>query len=73
MIKASENCFVNELSDWRSIHYMSGSEKVVRLPESIIQGVSKRALQRHSKRYCVASVTKAFTLKGEQTVDHSSP
>jgi hypothetical protein len=32
------------------------------------EGVSKRALQRYSKRCCVASVTKTFALKGVQTV-----
>jgi hypothetical protein len=33
----------------------------------IIQDVSKRALQLYSRCYCVASVTKTFTLKGVQT------
>jgi hypothetical protein len=32
--------------------------------EKIMQGVSKRALQRYSKCYSVASVTKPFTLEG---------
>jgi hypothetical protein len=36
-----------------------------------IQGVSKRALERYSKCYCVASVTKTFTLKDIQTIHHS--
>jgi hypothetical protein len=38
-----------------------------------IQGVSKRALQRYSKCYCVASVTKTFTLEGLQTIHLSTP
>jgi hypothetical protein len=29
----------------------------------VVQGASKRVLQWHSKSYCVASVTKSFTLK----------
>jgi hypothetical protein len=33
-----------------------------------MQDVSKRALPWYSKSYCVASVTKAFTLKGIQTI-----
>jgi hypothetical protein len=33
-----------------------------------IQSVSKRALQQYSKCYCVASVTKKFTLTGVQTI-----
>jgi hypothetical protein len=36
-----------------------------------IQGVSKRALQWCSKCYCVASVTKTFTLEGVQTIHRS--
>jgi hypothetical protein len=32
------------------------------------QRVSNRALQWHSKCYCVTSVTKTFTLKGVQTI-----
>jgi hypothetical protein len=38
---------------------------------SIMHGVSKRALQWYSKCYCVASVTKTFTLKGAQTIHRS--
>jgi hypothetical protein len=34
----------------------------------VIQGVSKRDLQWYFKCYCVASVTKTFTLKGVQTI-----
>jgi hypothetical protein len=34
----------------------------------VMQSVSKRALQWYSKCYCVASITKTFTLKGGQTV-----
>jgi hypothetical protein len=37
----------------------------------IIQDVSKRSLQWYSKCYCVASVSKTFTLKGVQTVYQS--
>jgi hypothetical protein len=33
---------------------------------TLTQGVSKRALQWYSKCYCVASVTKTFTLEGVQ-------
>jgi hypothetical protein len=33
-----------------------------------MQGVSKGALQWYSKRYSVASVTKTFTIEGEQTI-----
>jgi hypothetical protein len=33
----------------------------------------KKALQRYSKRYCVASVTKMFTLKGVPTIHRSTP
>jgi hypothetical protein len=47
----------------------SGSK---RLP-LVIQGVSKGALQRYSKCYCAASVTKTFTLKVVQTVRRSTP
>jgi hypothetical protein len=36
-----------------------------------IHGVSKIALQWYSKCYCVASVTKTFTLKGVQTIHRS--
>jgi hypothetical protein len=36
------------------------------------QGVSKRALQWYFKYYCVASVTKMFTLKGVQTIHFST-
>jgi hypothetical protein len=43
-----------------------------RLP-LVMQGVSKRALQWYSKCYCVASVTKTFTLKGVQTIPRSTP
>jgi hypothetical protein len=35
--------------------------------------VSKRASQWYSKRYCVASVTKTFTLKHIQTIHRSTP
>jgi hypothetical protein len=38
-----------------------------------IQGVSRRELQRYSKRYCVASVTQNFRLKGVQTTHHPNP
>jgi hypothetical protein len=34
----------------------------------VMQAVSRRALQWCSKCYCVASVTKTFTLKGAQTI-----
>jgi cephalosporin hydroxylase len=37
-----------------------------------MQDVSKRALQCYSKCYCVASVTKTFTLKGVQTIHRQS-
>jgi hypothetical protein len=37
-----------------------------------IQGVLKRAFQRYCKRYCMASVTKTFALKGLQTINRSS-
>jgi hypothetical protein len=37
----------------------------------LMQGVSKRALQWHSKCNCVASVTKTFILKGLQTIHRS--
>jgi hypothetical protein len=37
----------------------------------LIKGVLKRALQWYSKCYCVASVTKTFTLKGVQTIRRS--
>jgi hypothetical protein len=36
-----------------------------------MEGVSKRASLWYSKRYCVASVTKTFTLKGVQTIHRS--
>jgi hypothetical protein len=36
-------------------------------------GCFKKALQYYSKCYCVASVTKTFTLKGVQTICHSTP
>jgi hypothetical protein len=36
-----------------------------------MQGASERALQRYSKYYCVASVTKMFKLKGVQTIHRS--
>jgi hypothetical protein len=39
----------------------------------LMQGVSKRALQRYSKCYCVASVTKTFTFEGVQTIHRSTP
>jgi hypothetical protein len=39
----------------------------------IIQGDSKRDFQWYSKCNCGASVTKAFTLKGIQTVHRSTP
>jgi hypothetical protein len=35
-------------------------------------GCSKRVLQSYSKRYCVASITKMFTLKGVHTIHHST-
>jgi hypothetical protein len=38
----------------------------------VMQGASKRASQRYSKCYCVASVTKTFTLKGVQTIHRST-
>jgi hypothetical protein len=37
-----------------------------------MQDVSKRALQRYSKRYSVASVTKTFVLKGLQAIYRST-
>jgi hypothetical protein len=39
----------------------------------VMQGVSKRALQWCSRCYCVVSVTKAYTLKGVQTIHRSTP
>jgi hypothetical protein len=39
----------------------------MRLP-LVSQGVSKRALQWYSKCYCVASLTKTFTLKGVHSI-----
>jgi hypothetical protein len=38
-----------------------------------IHGVSEIALQWYSKCYCVANVTKTFTLKGVQTIHRSPP
>jgi hypothetical protein len=38
----------------------------------VIQGVSKRTTQWYSECYCVASATKAFTLKGVQTIHCST-
>jgi hypothetical protein len=38
----------------------------------VMQGVSERASQWCSKCYCVASVTKTFTLKGVQTIHRST-
>jgi hypothetical protein len=35
--------------------------------------VSKRALQWYSKCYCVASVTRTFTLKGVHTIHRLTP
>jgi hypothetical protein len=39
----------------------------------VMQGVSKRALQRYSKCHYVASVMKTFTFKGVQTIHRSTP
>jgi hypothetical protein len=46
----------------------SGLAKLFDYVDHEIQGVSKRDLQWYSKCYCVASVTKTFTLKGVQTI-----
>jgi hypothetical protein len=39
----------------------------------VVQGVSERALRLYSKSYCVAAITKTFTLKGVQTIHRSTP
>jgi hypothetical protein len=57
--------------DYESItvsSWLRQAARVCLLNAAFIQDVSKRALQRCSKCYCVTSVTKTFTLKGVQII-----
>jgi hypothetical protein len=71
LFRGHVQCF--ESSYCSKTHRVLPGIVTVQCDSLVMRGVSERALQWYSKCYCVANVTRTFTLKGVQTIHPTAP